>query len=142
MRQFLFNHAGKCYAILRIVVAVLFACHGAQKLFGVLGGQSEIHDPEGLIAGLVEFFCGSLIALGLFTRAAAFFASGEMAVAYFKAHASRGFWPIANHGELAVLYCFIFLYILFNGAGKWGLDSIRARRAQQPNQPMQPTAGR
>ena len=136
MRSFMLTHAGKSYAILRIVAGVLFACHGSQKLFGVLGAQSEINDPEGLVAGLVEFFSGILVAAGLFTRIAAFFGSGEMAVAYFKAHASRRLWPILNHGELAVLYCFIFLYILFAGAGEWSLDSIRARRAQRPNQPL------
>jgi putative oxidoreductase len=125
MSAFLNRYAGICYAILRIIVGCLFACHGAQKLFGVLGGQSEIHDPEGLVAGLAEFIGGGFVALGLFTRVAAFVASGEMAVAYFKAHAGRGFWPIVNHGELAVLYCFVFLYICFRGAGVWSVDSLR-----------------
>jgi putative oxidoreductase len=69
------------------------------------------------------------IAAGLFTRIAAFFTSGEMAVAYFKAHASRSFWPILSHGELAVLYCFVFLYIVFRGGGEWSLDSLRSRHA-------------
>jgi putative oxidoreductase len=96
---------------MRIVAGFLYACHGAQKLFGVLGGQSELHDPEGLLAGLIEFFGGSQISVGMFTRVAAFVASGEMAVAYFKAHAPRGLWPILNRGELAVLYCFVFLFI-------------------------------
>jgi putative oxidoreductase len=128
MRAFLNQHHDKCYAILRVIVGCLFACHGAQKLFGVLGGQSEIHDPEGLAAGIVEFVAGILVAIGLFTRSAAFVASGEMAVAYFKAHASNSFWPIANHGELAVLYCFIFLFICFRGAGGWSVDAVWARR--------------
>jgi putative oxidoreductase len=131
MRSFFLKHAVKCYAILRIVAGLLFACHGAQKLFGVLGAQSEIHDPEGLIAGVVEFGGGILIAIGLLTRIAAFFASGEMAVAYFKVHVSRSFWPIVSHGELAVLYCFVFLYILFRGGGEWSLDSLRKRRRHQ-----------
>ena len=89
MKTFLSNHADKCYAVMRLIVGLLFACHGAQKLFGVLGGQSEIHDPEGLAAGLIEFGSGALIAAGLFTRISALFASGEIAVAYFKAHAGR-----------------------------------------------------
>ena len=129
MHTFFSKHADKCYAIMRLIVGLLFACHGAQKLFGVLGGQSEIHDPEGFAAGLIEFGSGILIAAGLFTRLAALFASGEMAAAYFKAHAGRSFWPIINHGELAVLYCFIFLYMVFAGAGEWSLDSILRRRA-------------
>src|ERR1051326_8516812 len=82
--------------------------------------------PEGLVAGLVEFISGAFIALGLLTRVAAFTASGEMAVAYFKAHAGRSFWPILNHGELAVLYCFVFLYICFRGAGLWSVERLRA----------------
>jgi putative oxidoreductase len=127
MHAFFSQHRDNCYAILRIIVGCLFACHGAQKLFGVLGGQSEIHDPEGLVAGIIEFGSGLFVALGLFTRAAAFVASGEMAVAYFKAHASRAFWPIANHGELAVLYCFVFLYICFHGSGSWSVDTFLMR---------------
>ncbi len=82
------------YAATRIVIGFLYACHGAQKLFGVLGATWELHDPLGLLAGVIEFFGGSLIALGLFAGPAAFIACGEMAVAYFKAHAPRGFWPI------------------------------------------------
>jgi putative oxidoreductase len=111
------------YPAVRIVVGFLFACHGAQKLLGVLGSQPEIHDPEGLVAGLVEFFGGSLVALGLGARVAAFLASGEMAVAYFKAHAPRGFWPILNGGEKAVFYCFFFLYVAARGPGPMALDS-------------------
>jgi len=137
MSAFLNRHADKCYAILRIIAGCLFACHGAQKLFAVLGGQSEVHDPEGLVAGLVEFIGGVLIALGLFTRVAAFTASGEMAIAYFKAHASRNFWPILNHGELAVLYCFVFLYICFRGAGIWSIDAFVLRTRAIPNQVVQ-----
>src|SRR5690242_18899780 len=100
---------------MRVVVGFLLSCHGAQKLFGVLGGRQEIHDPQGLVAGIIEFGAGIAVALGLFSTIAAFIASGEMAVAYFKAHASRGFWPIVNRGELAALYCFIFLYISTQG---------------------------
>lgn len=112
------------YPLVRIVVGFLFACHGAQKLFGVLGSQPEIHDPEGLVAGLIEFFGGSLVALGLGARVAAFLASGEMAVAYFKAHAPRGFWPILNGGEKAVFYCFFFLFVAAYGPGRIALQSL------------------
>ena len=123
--ELLTRYSGKCYAIVRGIVGLLFACHGAQKLFGVLGGTVAIHRPLGLAAGLIEFVAGALVALGFYGRAAAFLASGEMAVAYFMVCASGGFWPIANGGETAVLYCFVFLYIFFHGSGSWSLDSFR-----------------
>ena len=81
-------------------------------------------DPEGLAAGLIEFFGGSMIALGLLTGYVAFIASGEMAVAYFKAHVPRGFWPIMNFGELAALYSWLFLYIAARGSGPYSLDAV------------------
>jgi len=112
------------------VVGFLFACHGAQKLFGVLGGRRELHDVQGLLAGIIEFGAGVAIAIGLFTAIAAFIASGEMAFAYFKAHAPHGFWPILNHGELAVLYCFLFLYISTRGDG-----TLSIRRLAQKGSP-------
>lgn len=115
------------YSLMRFVVGFLYACHGAQKLFGVLGGQLEIHDPEGLAAGIIEFTAGILISVGLFSSIAAFIASGEMAVAYFKAHAPRGFWPILNRGELAVLYCFVFLFVACQGDGNWSITTIHRR---------------
>jgi putative oxidoreductase len=128
MQRFLGKWSDQLYSLLRFFAGVLFACHGAQKLFGVLGGQREIHDPEGLAAGLIEFVGGVLIATGFFASAAAFLASGEMAVAYFKAHAPRGFWPIVNRGELALLYCFLFLYIAARGSGVVGIDALRRRK--------------
>ena len=109
------------------MIGCLFACHGAQKLFGVLGGPREVHDPQGLLAGVIEFFGGSLIALGLFAGIAAFIASGEMAVAYFQAHAPRGFWPIRNGGERAVFYCFFFLYVATQGSGRFSLERLFRR---------------
>ena len=115
------------YSLMRSVIGFLYACHGAQKLFGVLGGQLEIHDPEGLAAGIIEFTAGILISVGLFSSIAAFIASGEMAVAYFKAHAPRGFWPILNRGELAVLYCFVFLFVACQGDGNWSITAIHRR---------------
>ena len=128
MANFLSRYEVYLYAILRVIGGALFACHGLQKLFGILGGQSEINDPEGLAAGIIEFGCGLLVCLGLFTRVAAFVASGEMAVAYFKAHAGRSFWPILNHGELAVLYAFLFLYIFVRGHGTASLDALWQKR--------------
>ncbi len=121
--------SGHAYGLLRIVTGLLFACHGAQKLFGALGGP-KMSTPKMLTAGGIEFVGGILIAAGLFTTIAAFIASGEMAVAYFTAHAPAGFWPIRNKGELAVLYCFVFLYFAANGPGPWSLASLfkRARR--------------
>ena len=113
------------YALLRIVAGLLFAQHGAQKLFGALGGRPvELMSQMGL-AGVIEFVGGLMIALGLFTSPVAFLASGQMAVAYFQAHAPRGFWPIANGGEAAVLFCFVFLYFAAAGSGKWSIDAIR-----------------
>ncbi len=111
------------FGVSRVVIGLLFACHGAQKLFGLLGGHRELNDPLGLAAGVIEFFGGVLVVLGLATRPAAFIMSGEMAVAYFKAQALYGFWPILNHGELAVVYCFIFLYMAAHGAGSLSLDA-------------------
>ena len=112
-------------ALLRIIAGLAFAQHGAQKLFGLLGGQAvELTSQRGL-AGIIEFVGGIMIAIGLFTGPVAFIASGEMAWAYFQNHAPRGFWPIQNGGELAVLYCFIFLYFAAVGSGKLSIDSIR-----------------
>src|SRR2546425_13013061 len=90
----------------RLFTGFLCACHGAEKLAGVRGGPQMRHNPMMLAAWIIEFVSGVLIALGVFTTFAAFIASGEMAFAYFMGHAPHGFWPIVNHGELAVLYCF------------------------------------
>ncbi|HZD55048.1 MAG TPA: DoxX family protein [Candidatus Aquicultoraceae bacterium] len=111
------------YAAMRLVVGLLFACHGAQKLFGVLGGQARLDSPLLLAAGAIEFGCGILVAVGLLAGHAAFLASGEMAVAYFLAHAPKGFWPIENQGEPAVLYCFVFLFIASRGSGPYSVDA-------------------
>jgi putative oxidoreductase len=111
-------------SILRIVVAFLFIEHGAQKLLGVPGAgdhRVELMSLMGL-AGVLELFGGALVLLGLFTRPGAFVLSGEMAFAYFMAHAPQGFWPVLNHGEAAVFYCFTFLYFSAAGGGPWSLD--------------------
>jgi putative oxidoreductase len=114
------------YALLRIIAGLAFAQHGAQKLFGLLGAKAAAPLASQMgMAGVIEFVGGILIALGLFTSPVAFIASGEMAWAYFQQHAPRGFWPIQNGGELAVLYCFIFLYLAAIGSGKFSIDSIR-----------------
>jgi putative oxidoreductase len=118
---------------LRIVAGLLFLQHGAQKLFGLLGGFGESGGTAPLLslmglAGVIEFFGGLLMALGLFAGWAAFVASGQMAVAYFMAHAPQGFFPIQNRGELAVLYCFMFLYVATRGAGIWSIDEVMGKR--------------
>ncbi len=120
--RFLNRYSEPLFAVLRVVAGLLFACHGAQKLFGAFGGQAMTGVPLMLVAGIVELGAGLLIALGLFGDVAAFVASGEMAVAYFKAHAPGGALPIVNHGELAVVYCFLFLFVAARGTGPYSLD--------------------
>ncbi|MDQ3120386.1 MAG: DoxX family protein [Verrucomicrobiota bacterium] len=112
---------------MRIILGLLFACHGAQKLFGMFGGKGGAQGMM-LAGGIIELAGGILIALGLLTRPAAFLSSGMMAVAYFMAHASGGLMPIVNKGELAVVYCFVFLYMFFRGSGPLSLDSILGGR--------------
>ena len=125
MEKLLAPYRPYLYAALRIIAGLAFAQHGAQKLFGVLGGTAvELTSQRG-VAGVIEFVGGIMIALGLFTSPVAFLASGEMAWAYFQAHAPRGFWPIQNGGELAVLYCFIFLYFAAAGSGRLSIDALR-----------------
>lgn len=122
MKPLLGRFAGPAYALLRIVAGLLFAVHGAQKLFGMFGGQQAPMMTQFWAAGVIELVGGILIAIGFFTSIAAFICSGEMAVAYFTAHAPRGTWPVQNGGELAVLYSFIFLYIAARGGGPWSVD--------------------
>ena len=114
-------------SVLRIITALLFMQHGLQKLFGIPapppGGMPPVLSLFG-IAGMLEVFGGGLMLVGLFTRPVAFILSGEMAVAYFMAHAPQGFWPVLNKGELAVLYCFIFLFFWAAGGGPWSLDHL------------------
>jgi putative oxidoreductase len=128
MDRWLGRHSEAAYALLRIVTGLLFACHGAQKLFGAFGGQVMTHVPKMLVAGVIEFGCGLLIAIGLAASWAAFLASGLMAFAYFMSHFPNGFWPIVNKGELAVVYCFLFLYMATRGAGRWSVDGAMRRR--------------
>jgi putative oxidoreductase len=121
MERVLGRFAPYIYAALRIVAGLLFACHGAQKLFGLFGGHPMPLMTQMGLAGIIEFGGGLLIATGFFTSVAAFIASGEMAVAYFQMHAPRGAFPIQNGGEPAVLFCFLFLYIAARGTGPIGI---------------------
>lgn len=120
-------------SVLRIVAGLLFVLHGLQKVFGMFGGFGGHGAPAHMwsqfwVAGMLETFGGPLIVLGLFTRPVAFVLCGEMAVAYFRQHFPRSFWPIQNGGELAVLYCFIFLYLVAAGPGPISLDRVMRRK--------------
>ena len=128
MNRYLAPYQATLHALLRIVAGFLFFQHGLPKLFGGFGrdAPAALVSQMGL-AGIIEVFGGAAIALGLFTSPIAFIASGEVAVAYFQAHLPRGFWPVANGGELAALYCFVWLYFAATGSGKWSLDSLRQR---------------
>jgi len=122
--------APRLRSLLRIVAALLFMQHGSQKLLAVPSSQPL--DPVPLfslmgLAGVLELFGGLLLLVGLFTRTVAFVLAGEMAVAYFLRHAPQGFWPLLNRGELAALYCFMFLYFASAGGGPWSIDSLWLR---------------
>jgi putative oxidoreductase len=128
--------------LLRVVAGLLFLQAGGMKLFGWFGGI-----PGGMtirllsqvgIGGALEFFGGVLVLVGLFTRPVAFVLSGEMAVAYWQFHAPHGFWPIQNHGEPAVLLCFIFLYLAAQDSGAWSLDEVVRRRRETSAKPPVP----
>ncbi|HSW51010.1 MAG TPA: DoxX family protein [Bryobacteraceae bacterium] len=123
----------RALSILRIIAGFLFSLHGFQKLFGAFGGIPAEAGPVTFgtlvwTAGVLECFGGLLLFLGLCTRPVAFLLCGQMAVAYFRAHAPQGFWPVTNGGELAVLYCFIFLYLSIAGAGSISLDYLICRK--------------
>ena len=118
-------------ALLRIVTGLLFLEHGTQKFFAFpapfpMPGPLP---PMLMAAGVIELVAGVLITVGLFTRLAAFIASGEMAIGYFMMHAPQGFWPAVNKGEAAILFCFIFLYLAAAGPGAWSVDGARTRNA-------------
>jgi putative oxidoreductase len=129
MKPFLSNYNAQCYALMRIVAGFLFLWHGAQKLFGIPSGM-----PGGIpafityVAGPIELIGGVLIMIGLLTRWAAFVTSGQMAVAYWMAHGTKALLPIQNNGELAALYCFVFLFIATQGGGIWSVDAVQKRR--------------
>jgi putative oxidoreductase len=116
--KFLSSHENNAFLLMRLVSGFLIGCHGAQKLFGVPGDHKTTVTLL-VVAAAIELVGGALVFLGLFTRVAAFVLSGEMAVAYFMQHAPHGFFPIVNGGELAVAYCFVFLYIATRGGGRF-----------------------
>jgi putative oxidoreductase len=115
------------------VAGLLFLEHGTQKLLGFPPGEGSRAAAMSLpwIAGLIELVTGALLTAGLFTRAAAFIAAGEMAVAYWMAHASQSPYPVNNGGDAAILYCFVFLYLVFAGPGPWSVDAIRGNGGQR-----------
>jgi putative oxidoreductase len=133
--NFLNRFADPVYCIMRLIVGLMYVCHGGQKLLGFPGGGHGGAHGMMLVAGIVELVGGVLIAFGLLTRIAAFFASGEMAVAYFMVHApgkalqhapsmAERLFPILNKGELAVLLAWLFLFMVFYGAGRWSIDAL------------------
>lgn len=127
------NFAPHILGVTRILFGVMLASHGAQKVLGVFGGV-----PQGTpativwVAGSIELLGGALIALGLFTRGAAFLNSGLLAVAYFMAHAPQGFWPILNGGELAIIYSWFALYLVAKGPGAFALERVPIRSSEAP----------
>ncbi|MFN3557859.1 MAG: DoxX family protein [Brevundimonas sp.] len=130
--RFLSNNTPLALAALRIMSGLLFLAHGTQKFLSFPGGERAgsglALDNPGAFAGIIELVAGALIALGLFTRPAAFIASGTMAVAYFLAHAPQGTYPVNNGGDAAILFCFVFLFLIFSGPGALSLDSVVGKR--------------
>jgi putative oxidoreductase len=126
MKPFMSSYNSQVYALMRIVAGFLFLWHGAQKLFGIPTAMPA-DVPEFIIygAGPIELIGGTLIMIGLFTRWAAFLTSGQMAVAYWMVHGTKALLPIQNQGELAALYCFVFLFISTQGGGIWSVDALR-----------------
>ena len=124
--------APRVLSIVRVIAALLFMEHGLMKLLHFPAPQPGVPTPLPAIlvaAAWIEVVGGALIALGLFTRAAAFIASGEMAAGYFMVHAKQSFWPGINEGDAAILFCFVFLYLVFAGGGAWSLDRL-VRKAE------------
>lgn len=132
LKNFLDLWSPRLLSVLRIVVGLMFMQHGTSKLFHYPAsmGHIELFSLIGL-AGVLETFGGALLALGLFTRPVAFILSGEMAFAYFMAHAPHGFFPLLNQGEAAVFYCFVFLYFAAAGGGAWSLDRLIWRKSRE-----------
>ena len=132
MTDTLTNWSPRALAVLRIVTALLFIGHGTMKLFGFPAGDNpmtvELFSMMGL-AGILEVFGGLLLLFGLFTRPVAFVLAGQMAVAYFMAHAPQSIYPALNGGDAAILFCFVFLYLVFAGPGAWSVDSMRHRHS-------------
>jgi len=129
MERYLGRYAPYFFAILRIVAGLMFAMHGTRKLFGWPGDGPPSGEAIGIVAGIIEVGAGGLIAVGYMASWAAFIASGMMAVAYFWRHQPDGLWPIVNRGELAVLYCFLWLFIAAHGPGVWSVEGKRDHSA-------------
>lgn len=128
MATFMKPYDAQTYALMRIVAGLLFLWHGSQKLFGFPGSLPEGMPPFIIyVAGPIELVGGILIMVGFFTRWAAFICSGQMAVAYWMVHGTKSLFPLVNQGELAALYCFVFLFIAAKGAGIWSLDTTQGR---------------
>src|SRR5713226_6855482 len=127
--------ADPVFCIARLIVGLMFASHGGQLVLGMFGGMPGSDNMMMQVGGWIQLVGGFLIAFGLFTRLAAFICSGEMAVAYFMIHVAGAptpeakFFPILNHGELAVFYCWVFLFVFFYGSGRWSIDSIFCRKS-------------
>jgi putative oxidoreductase len=127
---FLSRWSPQLLSVLRIITALLFFAHGSAKLLGLPHVEALASVPIGSvygIAGIIEIIAGILLTIGLFSRLAAFIASGEMAIAYFHSHAPRDFHPLLNGGEGAILFCFIFLFIAAAGPGLWSVDATRGK---------------
>lgn len=127
MNSFMSKYSDYCYALMRIVAGFLFLWHGVQKLFGFPAGMpADVPTFIIYVAGPIELVGGILIMIGLFTSYAAFLTSGLMAFAYWIAHGTKAILPLQNQGELAALYCFVFLFIAAKGSGIWSIDSLRS----------------
>jgi len=125
--NFLNRFADPVYCIMRLIVGLMFACHGAQKILGWFARPGQSPEPPDMmmtIGGWIELICGLLVAIGLLMRPATFLASGMMAVAYFMAHAGGGFFPIINRGEMAVVYSWLFFFMVFYGPGRLSIDAM------------------
>jgi putative oxidoreductase len=124
--KWLEKYTDYAYALMRIMAGFMFSFHGAQKILGILSDFQPVIGSQLWFGGLIELLAGLAVLLGFQTRAAAFLCCGEMAVAYFQFHwkfqMGRNFFPALNQGELAVLYCFVFLFIACRGGGKWSVD--------------------
>lgn len=124
------KYADPIYCITRLIVGLMFACHGGQLVLGMFGGIPGSDKMMMQVGGLIQLVGGFMIAFGLLTRLAAFISSGEMAVAYFMIHVATAatpaakFFPILNHGELAVFYCWVFFFVFFYGPGRWSIDAL------------------
>ena len=121
--------ADPVYCAMRLLVGLMFACWGAKLVLGMFAGNPAQLTLILRVAGWIELIGGILVAFGFLTRAAAFLASGTMAVAYFMVHAPNGFFPIVNQGEKAVFYCWIFLFMFFYGPGRWSVDAVLKSRS-------------